>query len=112
MHHRTPVFEGYGGKTGFWYVRLRASQEVLYPLYGVVKVEIPVLEQQPLTSALIDEISGALIAERFVTPYGSDERWHSHLYPIYQAEHACKQCFYSTEAIQGSINNALRSQPR
>ena len=110
LHHRTPVFEGYGGNTGFWYVRLRASQQVLYPLYGVVKIEIPALEQQPLTTDLMDEISGAIVGERFVTPYGSDDRWHSHLYPIYQAEHASKQCFYSTEAIQGCINAALRSQ--
>lgn len=109
VDHRTPVYEGYGGKTGFWYVRLRTSLQMLYPLYGVLKVEIPVIESQPLTTDLVDEISGALIGERFVTPYGSDDRWHSHLYPIYQAEHASKQCFYSTEVIQGCINNALRS---
>lgn len=109
-NHRTPAYEGYGGKTAFWYLRLRKSQQVLYPLFGVIKVEIPVLEEQPLTTELLDEISGALLAERFVTPYGSDDRWHSHLYPIYQAEHASKQLFYSTEVIQGCINNALRSQ--
>lgn len=109
-NHRTTAYEGYGGKTAFWYVRLRQSQQVLYPLFGVIKVEIPILEEQPLTTELLDEISGALLAERFVTPYGSDDRWHSHLYPVYQAEHASKQRFYSTEVIQGCINNALRSQ--
>lgn len=110
INHRTPAYEGYGGETAFWYVRLRKSQQVLYPLYGVVKVEIPVLEEQPLTTELLDEISGALLAERFVTPYGSDDRWHSHIYPVYEAEHAAKQLFYSTEVIQGCINNALRSR--
>lgn len=109
-YHRTPAYEGYSGKTAFWYVRLRKSQQVLYPLFGVIKVEIPVLPDQQLTTELLDEISGALLAEQFVTPYGSDDRWHSHLYPIYQAEHASKQRFYSTQVIQGCINNALRSQ--
>ena len=108
-HHRTTAFEGYGGSTAFWYVRLRESQSVLYPLYGVVKVEIPVLAEQPITTELLDEISGALLAEQYVTPYGSDIRWHSHLYPVYQAETAAKQLFYSTQVIQGCITNALRS---
>lgn len=107
-HYRTPVFEGYAGKTGFWYLRLRKSTELQYPLFGVIKVEIPNLVDQPLTTELIDQISSALLAEQNVTPYGSDDRWHTHLYPIYQAEHSAKQLFYSTEIIQGCINNALR----
>ncbi|MFZ5517887.1 MAG: hypothetical protein ACOY90_14680 [Candidatus Zhuqueibacterota bacterium] len=111
-NHRTTAYEGYGGRTAFWYIRLRQSQQLLYPLFGVIKVEIPVLEEQPLTTELLDEISGALLAEKFVTPYGSDDRWHSHLYPVYQAEHASKQQFYSTEVIQGCINNAIRSQQK
>lgn len=107
-NHRTPAYQGYAGKTAFWYLRLRKSQQLLYPLFGVIKVEVPVLEEQPLTTEILDKISGALLAEQFVTPYGSDDRWHSHLYPVYQAEHASKQTFYSTEVIQGCINNALR----
>jgi len=107
--HRTPAFQGFAGKTAFWYLRLRSSQQLQYPLFGVIKVEIPVLIDQPITTELIDEISGALLAEQFVTPYGSDDRWHSHLYPIYQAEHASKQQFVSTQILQGIIKNALRS---
>jgi len=107
-HHRTPVFEGYGGKTGFWFLRLRKSTQLQFPLYGVIKIEIPNITEQPITTELIDQLSGALLAEQFVTPYGSDERWHTHLYPIYQAEQSAKQLFYSTEIIQGCINNALR----
>ena len=109
QHHRTPAFEGYAGKTAFWYLRLRKSAQMLYPMYGVIKVEIPVLPDQILSTDLLDQISGALLAEQFVTPYGSDDRWHSHLYPIYQAEHASKQQFISTYVLQGIINNALRS---
>jgi len=108
-HHRTPAFEGFGSKTAFWYLRLRSSEQLQYPLFGVIKVEIPVLTEQPITTELLDEISGALLAEQFVTPYGSDDRWHSHLYPIYQAEHASKQQFVSTQILQGIIKNALRS---
>jgi hypothetical protein len=107
-HHRTAAYQGYGGSTAFWYLRLRKSQVLLYPLFGVIKVEIPVLPEQEVTTDLIDKISGALLAEQFVTPYGSDDRWHAHLYPVYQAEHAAKQSFYSTEVIQGCINNALK----
>lgn len=107
-HNRTPVFEGYGGNTGFWYLRLRKSEELQYPLFGVIKIEIPKLTEQELTTELIDKISSALLAEQFVTPYGSDDRWHAHLYPIYQAEQCAKQLFYSTDVIQGCINNAFR----
>jgi len=111
-YHRTPAFEGYASKTAFWYLRLRKSEQMLYPLYGVIKVEIPALTEQPLETELLDKISGALLAEKNVTPYGSDDRWHSHLYPIYQAEHASKQQFLSTQVVQGIVNNALRSNPK
>lgn len=99
--HRTPVFEGFGGNTGFWYLRLREAKHLQFPLFGVIKIEIPNIAVQPITTELIDELSSALLAEQFVTPYGSDDRWHTHLYPIYQAEHSAKQLFYSTEIIQG-----------
>jgi hypothetical protein len=108
-HHRTPAFEGFASKTAFWYLRLRNPQHLQYPMQGVIKVEIPNLPEQPITTELIDKISGALLAEQFVTPYGSDDRWHSHLYPIYQAEHAAKQQFISTQTLQGIIRSALRS---
>lgn len=107
-HSRTPVFEGYGGSTGFWYLRLRKSEQLQYPLFGTIKIEIPKLTEQQITTDLIDEISSALLAEQFVTCYGSDARWHTHLYPIFEAEQSAKQLFYSTEVIQGCINNAFR----
>jgi hypothetical protein len=107
-HNRTPVFEGYGGNTGFWYLRLRKSTQLQFPLFGVIKIEIPNIAEQPITTEFIDELSSALLAEQFVTPYGSDDRWHTHLYPIYQAEQSAKQLFFSTEVIQGCISNAIR----
>jgi len=48
-------------------------------------------------------VSGSLLSERNVTPYGRDRRWHSHLYPIYLAEQAIKSAFYSREVIQQLI---------
>jgi len=107
-HNRTPVFEGFRGNTGFWYLRLRKSTQLQFPLFGVIKIEIPNIAEQPITTELIDELSSALLAEQFVTPYGSDDRWHTHLYPIYQAEQSAKLLFFSTEVIQGYISNAMR----
>ena len=104
FEHRTPVYCGIDAKTGFWYLRLRKVEQITYPLFGIVKIEIPNLETQPITKELVDKISSALLGERFVTPYGSDLRWHAHLYPIFRAEQAAKGNFYSKEVIQGLIN--------
>lgn len=101
--HRTAAFMTGGGKVAFWYVRLRGTREVQYPLQGVVKVELPLDDRQPANAELIDLISSTLVAERNVTPYGQDHRWHCHLYPIFQAEQAIKTRFYSQQVIRGMI---------
>lgn len=102
--NRTPAFLGFRGDTAFWYVRIRQMEQMRFPLFGVVKVEIPFrVENQPITSELVDEISRALIGERFVTAYGADQRWHSHLYSVYEAESFVKSMFYSTQVIQNCI---------
>lgn len=101
---RTPAFMGFRGDTAFWYVRIREMEQMRFPLFGVVKVEIPFrVESQPVTSKLVDEISSALIGERFVTAYGADQRWHSHLYAIYEAESYVKSMFYNTQVVQNCI---------
>jgi hypothetical protein len=91
------------GKILFWYVRIRPQQGLDYPLMGVVKVEIPNPDQEPLDSDLVDEISGWLIAERSVTPYGRDNRWHAHLYPIYVAERVIRGHFYSETVLKAGV---------
>lgn len=101
--HRTVAFSTHGGQVAFWYVRLREQKEVDYPLMGVVKVELPRPDQTPVTSELADLISQALVAERNVTPYGRDRRWHSHLYPIFLAEQAIKNRFYSRDVLMGMV---------
>ena len=100
---RTAVFSSHGGKVAFWYVRLREQKEVDFPLMGVVKVELPRPNQDPVEAELADLISCTLVAERNVTPHGRDKRWHCHLYPIFLAEQAIKHGFYSKDVLMGMI---------
>jgi len=101
--HRTVAFNADGGKIAFWYVRLREQRELDYPLMGVVKVEIPRPDLTPVPAKLADLISRVLVAERNVTPYGVDRRWHCSLYPIHIAEQVIKSRFYSQDVLMGCI---------
>jgi len=106
--HRTCVFprwpdESREGKVVFWYVRIRPQRGLDYPLMGVVKVEMPNPSREPVDSDLVDLISGALVAERSVTPHGRDSRWHAHLYPIYIAERVIKNHFYSPAVLKAAL---------
>lgn len=101
--HRTAVFGGRNRSIAFWYVRLRDARHLDYPLMGIVKVEIPNPTANPVDSALIDEISRAVVAERNVTPYGADHRWHVHIYPIYSAEQAIKNRLHSISELRQVI---------
>jgi len=101
--HRTVAFSSHANQVAFWYVRLREQRELDYPLMGVVKVELPRPDRTPVQADLADLISSALVAERNVTPYGSDRRWHSHLYPIFLAEQAIKNRLYSRDVLMGLV---------
>ncbi len=101
--HRTAAFSTHDSQVAFWYVRLRAQGEVDYPLMGVVKVELPRPDREPVEADLADLLSSTLVAERDVTPHGRDRRWHCHLYPIYQAEQTIKSNFYSQQVLMGMI---------
>lgn len=112
---RTCVFprwpeESREGKVVFWYVRIRPQKALDYPLMGVVKVEMPNPSREPVDSELVDQISGALVAERSVTPHGRDSRWHAHLYPIFVAERVIKDRFYSQEVLKAAIRWPLISK--
>jgi len=100
---RTVAFSGLDGKVAFWYLRIREQKELDYPLMGVVKVEFPCPDKEPISAELADLISSALVAERNVTPYGLDRRWHCSLYPIYIAEQVIKNRFFSKEVLMGCI---------
>jgi hypothetical protein len=98
--HRTAVFSACGGQVAFWYVRLRPQGAVDYPLMGVVKCEVVTPNREPVPTELVDLLSRVLVAERNVTPHGRNRRWHAHLYPIYLAEQAIRNAFYSREVVQ------------
>lgn len=102
--HRTVAFSSHGGQVAFWYVRLREQKEVDYPLMGVIKVELPRPDRTPVTAEQADLISSTLVAERNVTPHGLDRRWHCHLYPIFEAEQAIKNRFFSSDVLMGMIH--------
>jgi hypothetical protein len=101
--YRTVAFSSSDEKVSFWYVRLREQKELDYPLMGVVKVEFPRPDKKPIPSDLADLISRALVAERNVTPYGLDRRWHCSLYPIHIAEQVIKNRFFSRDVLMGCI---------
>lgn len=108
VEQRTVAFGAPNGKVVFWYVRLREQGRMEYPLMGVVKAELINPTGEALPSALIDRLSRALVAERSVTPHGRDRRWHAHLYPIYLAETAVKEAFYSSEVVRAALPRILR----
>jgi hypothetical protein len=108
LNQRTAVFPRWPGQDRegailFWYVRIRPQRGLDYPLMGVVKVEYPNPNRQPIDSDLADQISGWLVAERCVTPHGRDNRWHAHLYAISLAERVIKDRFYSEEVLKAAI---------
>ncbi len=111
-NQRTIVFpRSDEGKIVFWYVRIRPQKGLDYPLMGVVKVEMPNPDREPVDSELVDRISGWLIAERTVTPYGRDSRWHAHLYPIYIAERVIRSRFYAEEVLKSGIRWPFEFSP-
>jgi hypothetical protein len=101
--HRTCAFAIRSNKAVQWYVRLREQREMDFPLMGVIKAELPTHNGEPIPSDLINEVSGALLAERQATPHGKDIRWHAHLYAVYLAEQAVKAGFISTEALKAGL---------
>ncbi|WP_258358481.1 hypothetical protein [Moorella sulfitireducens (nom. illeg.)] len=107
---RTCAFAARAGKMAVWYVRIREQKHLDYPLMGVLKVEYPNFGMEAVPSELINEISGALIAERQVAPYGKDSRWHAHLYAIYLAEQAIKNSFISIEVLKAGLKWPLDVQ--
>lgn len=98
---RTSVFKTvHEDKTiGMWYLRIRPEQHVANPLEGVVKVERyavdPMDREEGFESSRIDTITMHLLRERNVTPYQTDSRWASHIYPVYAAETYLKSSFLS-----------------
>ncbi len=87
-----------------WYLRLRLQKYMDYPLMGVIKVELPLMGTEPPPSELVTKLSNALLAERTVTPHGLDRRWHSHLYPVFQAERCVKNSFVGSAILRAGLH--------
>lgn len=100
---RTPVYKYPLNNSklviGAWYLRIRPKINVKNILDGIIKVEkVAVGEQERdsgFESRYIDNISQAILQERNVTCHGKDERWCSHLYPMYLTERMLKESFLS-----------------
>jgi hypothetical protein len=100
---RTLAFGLREGRIATWFVRIRGPEHLEFPLMGVLRVELPNPSGEAVSSQLITELSGALVAERCVSPHGKDVRWHAHLYAVYLAEQAVKNGFVSTEVLKAGI---------
>ena len=108
---RTPVFmkeNDRGRRFGVWYLRIRPKNRVSNPLEGIIKIEKMALEDyydSGIPTDIIDTISLSLLNECPPTCYGRDERWASHLYPVYLTETLIKSTFESDLVF---INNFKR----
>lgn len=108
---RTPVFmkeNDRGRRFGVWYLRIRPKNRVSNPLEGIIKIEKMALKDyydSGIPTDIIDTISLSLLNECSPTCYGRDERWASHLYPVYLTETLIKSTFESDLVF---INNFKR----
>jgi hypothetical protein len=100
---RTLAFGLRDGLIATWFVRIRGPEYLEFPLMGVLRIELPNSSKEGVPSEIINELSGALVAERCASPHGKDARWHSHLYAIYLAEQAVKNGFVSTEVLKAGM---------
>lgn len=97
---RTPVFMKENSrhrKFGCWYLRIRPKNRVSNPLQGIIKIEkmAGYDDEDGLSTSVVDNISLWLLNEGAPTCYGRDERWASHLYPVYLTEALIKSSFES-----------------
>ena len=99
---RTPVFlkeNDRHRKFGCWYLRIRPQIRVTNPLDGIVKIEKMAtaddLDNEGLETSIVDNISLSILNEGSPTCYGRDDRWPSHLYPVYLTETLIKSSFES-----------------
>ena len=102
---RTPVYKypmrDNNRVIGAWYLRIRDEMRMKNPLDGIAKLEKIAIDTEEkdngFESGLIDNISASILAERNVTCYGNDPRWHNHIYPMYLTEKMLKSSFLSSE---------------
>jgi hypothetical protein len=95
----TYKMEVYDKVVGFWYLRLRPRELMVNAIDGVVKLERLALtakeREDGIETTIVDTLSQHLLRERNVTPFKSDSRWSTHIYPIYLTEKYLKLSFMS-----------------
>jgi hypothetical protein len=107
---RTPVFKAghdeFEDVLGVWYLRIRPKRMMTNPLAGIIKIEVLANgdeQENGLDRDRVDHLSALILSERNVTPYGSDNRWANHIYPIYLTELYLKSGFLSDVYFKGLL---------
>lgn len=107
---RTPVFKAghdeFENVLGVWYLRIRPRRMMSNPLAGIIKIEVLANgeeQENGLDRDRVDQLSALILSERNVTPYGSDNRWANHIYPIYLTELYLKSGFLSDVYFKGLL---------
>ena len=107
---RTPVFKAghdeFENLLGVWYLRIRPRRMMSNPLAGIIKIEVLANgeeQENGLDRDRVDHLSALILSERNVTPYGSDNRWANHIYPIYLTELYLKSGFLSDVYFKGLL---------
>lgn len=82
-----------------WYIRLRSNPKPSNHFSDVIKVEFIMLDEKPVNSNDIDNISKHLLNEASPVCFGKDARWGNHLYPVYLTERYCKSKYIYDQKI-------------
>lgn len=82
-----------------WYLRLRSNPRPSNHFSDVVKIEFIMLDEKPVSTQIIDNISKHLLNEATPVCFGKDSRWGNHLYPIHLTESYCKSKYIYDKKI-------------
>jgi hypothetical protein len=111
---RTPVIKKVNDRDrifGCWYLRIRHREYMSNPLEGVIKIEKMAMkediEREGLDTDIVDNISMSLMNEGNPTCFGNDNRWASHLYPIYLTEQLIKSTLESDFVFMNQFKKNL-----
>gem|GEM_PF-1248807 len=91
---------------GWWYLRLRPTDWMYSPLQGIIKIEVFAMGEEKedgISQSRADTISSYVLAERNVTPYKTDARWATHIYPIFLTETYLRSSFLSHTRFKSLI---------
>lgn len=105
--YRTPAFipSSKRGNTNvaLWYLRLRRPDRPNDRSH-IVACELVIPEgKEKIDTNLINRVSKAILYEAYPLCYGDDERWRTHLYPVFITEKTCKSLFHSREILDGIL---------